>query len=72
MVGAPHFIKPITLALATCFQQDDHPIFFNAVAQVETDTSSFQMALRDVQAILPHGVYSHVPPFESLVVQSYP
>jgi hypothetical protein len=22
--------------------------------------------------MLPHGVYSHVPPFENLVVQSYP
>jgi hypothetical protein len=30
------------------------------------------MALRDVQAMLPQGVRSHVPPFENLMVQSYP
>jgi hypothetical protein len=71
MVGAPHFIKLAILAFATCFQQDDCPIFKNVVAHVETDTFSFQMALQDVQAMLPHGVHFHVPPFESLVVQSY-
>jgi hypothetical protein len=30
------------------------------------------MALQNVQATLPQDVDSHVPPFESLMVQSYP
>ncbi len=54
-----------------CFQHDDHPILKDIVAHVEIGISSFQMALRDV-VMLPQGVCFHVPPFESLVVQSYP
>ncbi len=30
------------------FQQDDHPILLDAIAHVETNTSFFQIALRDV------------------------
>jgi hypothetical protein len=58
----------IALALITLFQQDDHPIFLDAITHVEINTSPFQMALRNVQAMLPHVVYFHVPPFESLLV----
>ncbi len=37
------------------FQYDDHPILLNVVAHVETDTSLFQMALQDVQAMCTLG-----------------
>jgi len=42
--------------------------FFNAVAHVEIDIFSFQLALWDTQTLLPQVVCSHVPPFENLVV----
>jgi hypothetical protein len=35
----------ITLALVTHFQQDDHPIFLDAITHVETNIFSFQMVL---------------------------
>jgi hypothetical protein len=41
------------------------------VAHVEIGTYPFQVALRDIQALLPEVVQSHVLPFKSLVVQSY-
>jgi hypothetical protein len=43
----------IVPTLVTHFQQDDRPILLDAVAHVKTDTSSFQMALQEVQAMLP-------------------
>ncbi len=37
----------VTLALITCFQQDDHFIFLDVIAHVDINISSFQMALQD-------------------------
>jgi hypothetical protein len=62
----------IVPTLVTHFQHDDRPIFLDVVAHVKIDTSLFQMALRNVRAMLPQGVHSHVPPFENLMVESYP
>ncbi len=36
------------LALVIHFQQDDHLIFLDAITHVQTNISSFQMALQDV------------------------
>ncbi len=62
----------IAPAFFTCFQQDDRVILLNVVTHVEIDISPFQMALQDVWTMLPQGVCSHVPPFESLMVRLYP
>ncbi len=43
----------IVPALVTCFQQDNCPNLLDAIAHVEISTSSFQMTLRDVRAMLP-------------------
>ncbi len=58
-------------ALVIYFEQNDHLILLDEVTHVETNIFSFQMALQDVQAMLPQDVHFHVPPFENLVVQSY-
>jgi hypothetical protein len=58
----------IALALVTCFQQDDCPILLDVITHVETSISLFQMALQDVQIMLPQVICSQVSPFESLVV----
>jgi hypothetical protein len=42
------------------------------VAHVEIDTYPFQVALQNIQALLHEVVQSHVLPFKSLIVQSYP
>jgi len=62
----------IILAFVIGFLQDVRLILLDVVAHVETNTSPFEMALQDVQTMLPQVVYFHVPPFESLVVQFYP
>ncbi len=55
-------------SLVTRFQQDDHLILLNAIVYVEIGITMFQMTLQDMQAHLPQV---QVPPFESLVIQSY-
>ncbi len=70
-IGAPTFLgcwALISLTFIIRFQQDDHHIFFDVVTHVETSTSLFQMALRDLLAMLLQGICSHVPPFKSLMV----
>lgn len=58
----------IVLTLVIHFQQDDHPIFLNVVTHVKSGISSFQMALQDIQAMLPQVVSFYVPLFESPMV----
>jgi hypothetical protein len=48
----------IVLALITHFPHEDCFILLDVVVQVETSTSPFQMALQDVQTMLPHVVRS--------------
>jgi hypothetical protein len=47
-------------------------LFFDAMAHVEIDLYHFEVALWDTYALLLEVVQSHVLPFESLVMQSYP
>ncbi len=47
----------IAPTLVTHFQHDDCSILLNVVVHVETSTSSLQMALQDVQAMLPQVVH---------------
>ncbi len=61
----------ITLALVSHFQHDDHLIFLNAMAHVETSIYPFQVALQDICAMLHEVIQSHVLPFENLIMQSY-
>ncbi len=61
----------IVPALVIHFQQDYCPILLDVLTHVEINISPFQMALGDVQAMLPQIAHFHVPPFESLVVQFY-
>jgi hypothetical protein len=70
----PHFwgVGLIAPAFVICFQQDDRHVLLNVITHVETNISPFQMALQDVRTMLPQGVRSHVPPFESLIVQFSP
>ncbi len=42
------------------------------MTHVETDIFSFQLALWDTQALLPHVIHYQVPPLENIVVQLYP
>jgi len=42
------------------------------VAHVETNIYPFWVALWDTRALLAKVVQSHVLPFESLIMQSYP
>jgi hypothetical protein len=58
----------IALALISCFQQNDHPTFFDAVAHVETNTYPFHVALRNTYVMLPMTIQSHVLPFKSLAM----
>jgi hypothetical protein len=60
------------LALVFHFQQNDHPTILDAMAHVETSITPFHVALQDTHVMSPKIIRSHVFPFESLVVQSYP
>ncbi len=62
----------ITFAFVIHFQHDDHPILLDVIAHVETNISLFQITLQDTQTMLPQNVRFQVPPFERLMVQSYP
>jgi hypothetical protein len=58
----------IAFALISCFQQDDHPFFFDVVAHVKTNTYPFQVALRNTHVMLLEVIRSHVLLFKSLVM----
>ncbi len=55
----------IIIAFVIHFQQDDHPIFLDVIAHVETNISLFQITLQDTRTMLPQGVRFQVPPFET-------
>jgi len=44
----PAIFRMFWIALVFHFQQDDHLILLDAIAHFETNTSFFQIALRDV------------------------
>ncbi len=62
----------ITPTLISHFQHDDHPTHLTMVAHEDIDIYPFQVALQDTSAMLHEIVRSHVLPFNSLMVQSYP
>jgi hypothetical protein len=46
----------IVIALVFHFEQDDHSTFLYAMAYVETNIYPFQVALRDLHALLPEVI----------------
>jgi hypothetical protein len=55
-ITAPTFLRCWALIVPTliiCLQQDDCHILLDVITHVETNTSLFQIALQDVQAMLP-------------------
>ncbi len=62
----------IAFAFVIRFQQDDHPIFLDVIAHVEINIFLLQITFQDTLTMLSQGIHFQVPPFERLMVQSYP